>query len=725
MNILLIGGSGNFANSLINKLNKENARIYLLTGHRYDSSKYQRVFERYNIGYESNAMHELFESVSFDVVVFMGAYDTNFSWRNEESDSVRYMSAFSNILMAYAAKQKGRFIYISGHDVYSTSKDGYIKEDEPQNAVSFKGLVLAQAEEMCERYRQTQELDIVTVRLDHLYSIPTDMKDTDNIVAKFCIEALTDGNITCRKEHGISLLYVADAVEYLYKLINADFHRHAVYNISSEQVVTEGELAKSITRNLDVDVQIISTGDMKDETVLSGERFRKEFSGNHYCDNNRLIEKAALRIKSEQGIFLYGEEAKLTWYERLTKNLKLFVGIALPFIENILVFIPFFLLNNHVEGSEYFANLDPYLIYVLLFAIVFGQQQATFSAVLSVFGFCFRQMYDRSGFEVLIDTNTYVWIAQLFILGLAVGYMHDQLNKLKRESESENEFLSHQLRDISDINSSNVRIKDALEVQVVNQNDSVGRIYKITSALNQYSAAEVLFYATEIIADLMNSESVAVYTVSNGPYARLFSYTSQKAKGFGNSFRYSDTGELYETIAAKKVYINKTLKEGFPMMAYAIFDDAGNMQNIFIVWDISWESMSLGEANQLVIICSLIRESIMRANRYLAALEKERYESETNVLSSDAFEQLLHAYLDAEKKNITEIVVLHILREGESIAEMSEKAGRMFRTSDYLGTMQDGELYALLSNTTPDEAKLVVDRLEVNGIESEIVWEYE
>ncbi|MCR4946883.1 MAG: NAD(P)-dependent oxidoreductase [Lachnospiraceae bacterium] len=724
MNILLIGGSGNFANSLINKLNKEKARIYLLTGHRYDSSKYQRVFERYNIGYESNAMHELFESVSFDVVVYMGAYDTNFNWRNEESDSVRYMSAFSNILMAYAAKQKGRFIYISSHEVYGTSRTGEIKEDEPQNAVSFKGLVLTQAEEMCERYRQTQGLDIVTVRLDHMYSVPTDRKDVDNPVCKFCIEGLTDGQITIRREHGISLLYEADAVEYIYKLINADMHRYAVYHISSGKVLTEGELARKIARNLDGEVRLVSISDVPGDTVLSGERFRKEFSGNYYCDNERLIEKTVLRIKSEQGIYVYGEEAKLKWYERLGKNLRLFVGIAFPFIENLLAFIPFFILNNHVEGSDYFANLDPYLIYVLLFAIVFGQQQATFSAVLSVFGFCFRQMYDRSGFEVLIDTNTYVWIAQIFILGLAVGYMHDQLNKLKRESESENEFLSHQLRDISDINSSNVRIKDALEVQVVNQNDSVGRIYKITSALNQYSAAEVLFYATEIIADLMNSESVAVYTVSNGPYARLFSYTSEKAKGFGNSFKYSDTGEFFETIVEKKVYINKTLKEGFPMMAYAIFDDAGMMQNIFMVWDISWESMSLGEANQLVIICSLIRESIMRANRYLLALEKERYESETKILSTDAFEQLIRAYLAAEKKHITEVVVLHIYSEGESIAKTAEKAGPMFRTSDYLGTMK-GELYALLSNTTADEARMVVDRLQVNGLESEIVWDYE
>ena len=90
------------------------------------------------------------------------------------------------------------------------------------------------------------------------------------------------------------------------------------------------------------------------------------------------------------------------------------------------------MLNNRVVGSQYFSQLDFYLLYVLLFAIVYGQQQATFSALLATAGYLFRQTYTRSGFEVMLDYNTYVWIAQLFILGLVVGYMHDQIRKIGR-----------------------------------------------------------------------------------------------------------------------------------------------------------------------------------------------------------------------------------------------------------------------------------------------------
>lgn len=69
---------------------------------------------------------------------------------------------------------------------------------------------------------------------------------------------------------------------------------------------------------------------------------------------------------------------------------------------------------------------------MLLFAIVYGQQQAIFSALLATAGYCFRQMYNQSGLEVLMDYSTYIWMAQLFILGMVVGYMRDQIHHIKR-----------------------------------------------------------------------------------------------------------------------------------------------------------------------------------------------------------------------------------------------------------------------------------------------------
>ena len=222
------------------------------------------------------------------------------------------------------------------------------------------------------------------------------------------------------------------------------------------------------------------------------------------------------------------------------------------------------MMNNRTVGSEYFANLDPFLLYVLLFAIVYGQQQATFSAILAVAGYMFRQMYTRSGFEVLVDYNTYVWIAQLFILGLVVGYMRDQIRTMRLESQELEEHLSRQIADIRDINESNVRVKEIMEQQLIDHKDSIGKIYSITAGLEQRMPDEVIFYAVEMLEKLMQTEDVALYNVVNRDYARIFSASSDKARSLGNSIRYKEMTEIYDALTEQKVYINKNIGRALP-----------------------------------------------------------------------------------------------------------------------------------------------------------------
>lgn len=152
----------------------------------------------------------------------------------------------------------------------------------------------------------------------------------------------------------------------------------------------------------------------------------------HSATAKRPLKRWLFICRSTKNVFV-NEDKEGSILKNLWEKWKWLVRALVPFIENLICFIPFFMLNNRTVGSQYFANLDPFLLYVLLFAIVYGQQQATFSAICAVAGYMFRQMYTRTGFEVLLDYNTYVWIAQLFILGLVVGYMRDQIRTMRAE----------------------------------------------------------------------------------------------------------------------------------------------------------------------------------------------------------------------------------------------------------------------------------------------------
>ena len=729
MNVLLIGGPCSFINNIIIKLNKEGHRIYLLSGNKYKQVPYQKVFERYDFSYDSPCLNEIFESIGPDLTLYMGAYDTNYTWEEEEKDATAYVNGVTNLLMAYAKKQRGRFLYLSSEEVYSGNYDEDIAEQAvlTPDAENHRGMALALGENLCDSYRKYREKDIVTLRLDHLYSIPKKRKDVKDICSCFCLEALQNKTVTVIEENCFSMIYETDAVEYIYRLLSAKEHHYPVYNLASSVVISEYELATMVqeafsSKKEQPEVEIISQPVGGERRVLSNRLYDSEFGNPYCCEISKIVNRISEQMKKKNYEFLKGEKAKLPFWKRMLEKSGWFLKASVPFIENIIVFWLVYYLDSRFSDTSIFSKLDFFLLYVLMFAIYYGQQQATFSAVLAIVGFCARQIRFRSGFEVILDADTYIWIAELFVLGLVVGYIKDQLTAIKKENEDEKEYLSEQLTDIQDIHTSNVRVKDALETQIVNQSDSVGKIYSITSALDQYNSEEVLFYAAEILGKLMKTKDVAIYTVSNADYARLFSYTSAKAKSLGNSIRYPEMEELYETVASGKVFINRKMDERYPLMANAIFEN-DRMEMLVFVWGLSWERMTLGQANQLSIISSLIQNAVLRANRYMDALEQQRFVADSRMLTTEAFTTLVKVHMQAGNRGLTECTLLRILTDAGNYVEDGKVLISKLRLSDYVGTLSDGKLYVLLTNTSKTEASYVTRRFSEAGYTSEFVEE--
>lgn len=712
---MLIGGTGNITNAILEKLSKEGDRVYVLTGCDVKKHTYKHVFEQYSFSYESDSIKEIFESVSPDAIIFMGAYDTNFGWSDPRRESVRYTAGLLNILMGYSLVKCGRFIYLSSDEVYAKSYPTDIIEDEPVSAKSIKGLTISRGEELCRTYQNFDGLDIVILRLDHLYAIPEKIDELTDACSKMCVQALKTGEIEANDRNRFSMLYISDATEFIYSFVGRAEHQKLIYHISSSIGISEMELARMVQSEMGNDV-MIRDNTVGDEyrLILSDKRYEDEFSKKAINAPENTVPKVASYIKRHKNRFLSDEDSGKGFWGHFSHTARMIIKTLIPFIENMVLFIPFFMLNNRAVGSMYFSKLDFYLLYVLLFAIVYGQQQATFSAVLATVGYVFRQMYERSGFDVVLDYNTYVWVAQLFILGLVVGYMRDQLRIIRKEGKDEVNYLAGQIDDIQDINSLNVRIKNAFGEQIVNHNQSIGMIYEITSELDQYAPDEVLFYAAEVIARLLGSEDIAIYSVANIGYARLFSSTSKKARSLGNSIKYKDMNGFIDVITEKKVYINKELSPDRPILARGIFDN-DQLSLIVMVWGIPWERMNLSTANTLTVICHLIQNAVLRANRYQKALESERYKKGTHILEKTAFESLVKAYLSAQHKNLTECTLLCIPVAEDELDSSGEKISALLRSSDYLGELGDGNIYVLLSNTPQENAHVVIERIADRG----------
>ncbi len=720
MDIFLVGGMGSLMDAVIDKLHSEGHRIYVLTEKRFQGGANRKVFEYYYFPYESDSLGEVFASVHPDVTICMGAFDAGFSWTDARQEAVRYSAGMTNLLMVYGMQRHGRLIYLSSEEVYGDSYQEDIPEEEPAKASGARAMVLAQVEQLCMSYNEQPGMDTVVLRLDHLYNTPKRKSDVTHIAGKMCLEALKTGTISANSKNRFSLLHQSDAVECIYRLVACKVHKRLLYHISSSLEMNEIELAQSIQSRLGNGVQIMdNTVGSGYRIVLSNRAFADEFGLPARHRPQAELGRMAKYMNDHQSVFCDSEDTGGGLLARLYRKFSFALGALIPFVENVICFIPFFMLNNRNVDSRYFAKMDFFLLYVLLFAIMYGQQQATFSAVLATVGYIFRQMYQRTGLEVMMDYNTYVWIAQLFILGLAVGYMRDRLTVLKKESRQETEYLEKQIRDIQDINASNARMKNLLANQLVNQTDSLGKVYEITSSLDRYEPEEVLFYAAEIIGRLMDSKDVAIYVVANRSFARLYSATSEQARKLGYSIDFTQMGDLSLALQEQQVFINKSLDPKYPMMSRAIYAD-DEVRQIIMVWGIPWERMTLAQADMLSVISHLIQNSVLKANRYLQALEDRRYIKNSYMLEEGAFNKLIEAYKRAGRKGLTQYVLLRIQAGQGDEKEREEWLRKHLRQSDYFG-QRDGNMYVLLSNTNEDGAKVVANRLSQYGLASEVV----
>ena len=196
MVVLLIGGGSVLMNTMIDKLNKNGHRVYLLTGRKENRFSYRRVFEKYHFTYDSGSIKDILDTVKPDVTVFTGAFDTNFEWEQPRQEAVRYMAGLMNILSAFSMLKSGRFLYFSSQEVYGASYVDHIREEEPVSPRGFRALALAQGEETCENYRRTQGTETIVLRFDHLYWVPEKGRAEDNPCCRMCLEALKTGKIS-------------------------------------------------------------------------------------------------------------------------------------------------------------------------------------------------------------------------------------------------------------------------------------------------------------------------------------------------------------------------------------------------------------------------------------------------------------------------------------------------------------------------------------------------
>ena len=277
MNILLVGGKSHFLQLLIEKLNKEGHRIFILTDEPKSGRPTRKVFETYHFSYEECCIREVVESIQPDETIFLGAFDTNYKWAELKSHAGAFSAGLMNVLSAFVGCSTGRFIYLSSEEVFQQEFADAISEDETPAAVTAKGQALAVGEGICKYYRDMGK-DVVTLRLDHMYGMPESALEAKNMIGRMCVEALETREILVGKWQRAALLHESDAVEFIYRVVAAKEPKYGLYHISSGEPISQQTMAEALVKGFDGEIAIMENPkEPRWEPVLSNTRYAEEF----------------------------------------------------------------------------------------------------------------------------------------------------------------------------------------------------------------------------------------------------------------------------------------------------------------------------------------------------------------------------------------------------------------------------------------------------------------
>lgn len=374
MNILLVGGSSQLMDTMVEIVNKNGHKSYVLMEGGKRSSAYRHAFEKYSFSYQDESVKDIMQGVQPDVVLFMGAQDTSFAWMDKGSRELsRYTASVANLISVYAAYTKGRFIYLSSEEIYGTRGQTYASgadENTRPAPEGYRAMAILQGEGICENCRRTLEKDVVILRLDHLYGMPQKGQRGGDFCFRKCVEAVKTGTVSGDSRNVFSMLHVKDAAAFIYAVMTAENHQYGDYQLSSMKELNGLELAHMISEeaSFPVDVQE-KENDGEIQCMLNGSRFAGEFGLSAFADYRKEVREIVRVVNRDKNSYINPEEMTGRNRNRLGTVIK----NILPFVENLVCCVIFAFLSSQVAGGRYFERLDFFLLYVLLFALMHGQ----------------------------------------------------------------------------------------------------------------------------------------------------------------------------------------------------------------------------------------------------------------------------------------------------------------------------------------------------------------
>ena len=706
MNILISGNVKSLTATFTKKFLNEGHRV-IIAGDEIDSSlpKTRNVIT-HKIPSHGELFYDALSSYNFDVIIY-------FSTREEqllvgkEQDSGLQLEGLNSVLELCREEKIIKFFYISSTEIYGTAEDR--SEASTALPASINGYAIFAGEQFCDLYRDKYGIDVSIIRIPFVYA--SDEKNTliYNIIEQSNLNS--EVKLPGSEDSVCNFLHCEDIADLVFRVID-DVERHEsdVINLSSTNDLTFGDLAQllgnqfpSVTYRFD-DENLIYTKPVEVSTA-------KTIYGwtDIYEIRDEIAEISALvRLEDTK------KDSKETKFplEAIYKWLELILGAAaMQFLTNVT--------GTFIQ----FKYVDFRLLFVVIMGSVWGLRFGIYAFILASLSVIFNWYQLDLEWELLTQ-NIGNWIPFViyFSGGAISGVMRDRKETEITAEKEQTQLIYNKYEFLFEVFNEIRNLKDEYREQLVGYRDSFGKIFSVTRELDSLQEDEIFLSAIPVFQNIMENNTIAIYSVSNGKYCRLEACSPELYNVLSSSLILTEYSELFEIVKEGRVFQNKEMLDNFPAYASPIMSGS-EVLALVVIWEADFDQLSMYYLNLLRIISGLTQDSLVRALKFMDLNAGQIYVESTKILQPKPFREVIEVKAQMQRNQIADYQVIKINVEGSDLgtADLYTKVEEQIRDTDTIGMLEDGNFYVLLAQAKENTVVDISKRLMRNGIQSEII----
>ena len=574
-----------------------------------------------------------------------------------------------------------------------------------------KGIIAHAADDLCRYYAARDGIQAKILRVPYLYTA-SPVLDDPFLVPLF--QSCSHGSLVLKNSADAPLqaLCAEELAVLVHRIFDSWDPAFEELGVADSFTHTLGDLGEALKR-LFPGLQV-TYGDDAEASVVPSDTVRMRYGWFQRYDV--LTDLSTIHARWEQS--RAGRRHPLRHaIDRMREH-------TLPIIcaETALAWALFECLERVFSQSAQLNVLDYRLLYVVLIGTLYGLDFGLVAALLASIGLAasYFTQYGYTFQGLFYEPSNWLPFIAYFVVGSVCGYVQLRNREALKAERAENELVRNRNDFLGRLYHDAVEDKQAYKRQIVGRHDSFGKIFAVTQELDVFNPRDIYRKCCELLGEILENDSVAIYHVSGGAFARLVAASPAIAEDAARSLTLEQLAPLLGDGGRSNLWVNRELTPGLPMFGYTIERDGAPAVLIF-VRSAAENQMTLYYQNLFRILCGLVESALGRAFDYEAVAQDKRCVDGTCVLKQAVFGQELAAEQALADGKMGSFLLLRVVPGMEPVGELVGAIGSAIRESDAAGLVDGDVLYLLMRQAKACDLPIIRERLSAKQIAVEPV----